>query len=181
MEIWKPIKDFSNYEISNTGKVRSLNYNKTKVTKELKPRKLVNGYLQIQLWNNFGKPKDMLIHRLVAVSFVDNPHNFPIVNHKDEDRANNNAFNLEWCDAKYNLNYKNRNSKLSKRMTINSTYDLGVKQYDLQGNFITNFSNAVEAGKSLEGNYHNNAISITRCCNGLRKTCKGFIWKFNIE
>lgn len=52
-----------------------------------------------------GKAKHEKIHRLVALAFIDNPNNYPHVNHKDEDKNNNSVSNLEWCDIKYNNNY----------------------------------------------------------------------------
>ncbi|MBO6272454.1 HNH endonuclease [bacterium] len=52
--------------------------------------------------------------QLVAIAFIPNPLNLPIVNHKDEDRANNIVENLEWCDSKYNNNYGNHNLNISK-------------------------------------------------------------------
>ncbi|WP_425609150.1 HNH endonuclease [Vibrio europaeus] len=51
------------------------------------------------------------MHRIVAQYYCDNPCNLPIVNHKDEDRANNRAENLEWCTTKYNLNYSMQRRK----------------------------------------------------------------------
>jgi hypothetical protein len=44
-----------------------------------------------------GKAKPFRVHRLVAVAFIPNPDNLPIINHKDENKLNNNADNLEWC------------------------------------------------------------------------------------
>ena len=52
-----------------------------------------------------GKQKSYRTHRLVAQAFIDNPNNLPEINHKDEDKTNNNVDNLEWCDSKYNHNY----------------------------------------------------------------------------
>ena len=51
-EIWKPIKDFEGYEVSNMGNVRSLNYKRTGEIKILKPQKDKNGYLIVNLYKN---------------------------------------------------------------------------------------------------------------------------------
>ena len=89
-EIWKDIDDYEGfYQVSNLGRVRSLDnwiWNGTgfflKPGKVLIPRKTKTGYLRVQL-----KGKDFYIHRLVATTFIDNPLNFPQVNHKDENKA----------------------------------------------------------------------------------------------
>ncbi len=123
-EIWKPIKDYENlYEVSNNGKVRSLNRevvvkNKygavsTRMTKskELKPQKRGEYYI---VWLcKGGKPKQYCIHRLVGETFIENPNNLRDINHKDENKLNNKVNNLEWCTHKYNMNYGNRNKIIS--------------------------------------------------------------------
>lgn len=89
------INDEPDFEVSNTGIVRN------KVTGKIrKPFFDKNGYVCINLHNHWYK-----VHRLVAQAFIPNPDNLPQINHKDEDKTNNNVSNLEWCDAKYNINY----------------------------------------------------------------------------
>lgn len=104
IEIWKPIANFENYEISNYGRVKSLNYNHANQERILVPEVTKKGYLRICLSKNNIKYK-FRIHRLVAEAFIQNPDNLPQVNHKDEDKINNCVDNLEWCDNKYNNNY----------------------------------------------------------------------------
>ena len=100
MEIWKEIPGYEGlYEVSNTGMIRSLRYNKIMI-----PNTNRCGYEYINLCKD-GIIKTKTIHRLVAQVFIPNPDNLPIVNHKDEDKTNNNADNLEWCNQKYNVNY----------------------------------------------------------------------------
>lgn len=114
-EEWKDIPGYEGlYQISNTGKIKGL----PRVTMQnqiLKERILIpgvinNGYLQITLHKN-GEHKNFLVHRLVANAFIPNPKNLPEVNHKDEDKTNCNADNLEWCTRQYNLNYGTRNQR----------------------------------------------------------------------
>lgn len=111
IEIWKDIEGYEGlYQISNLGNVKSLNYNHTGLEKRLKPQKSNKGYLRIELCKN-GKKKKFSIHELVADTFIENPNNLPCVNHKDENKINNNVENLEHCTYSYNNTYGNRIKK----------------------------------------------------------------------
>lgn len=107
-EIWKDIKGFEGlYQVSNLGNVKSFRqsskYGKPKEFL-LKPSVANTGYCQITLYGN-GSRKKLLVHRLVAEAFLENPDNLPNVNHKDENRTNNCVSNLEWCTTAYNNRY----------------------------------------------------------------------------
>lgn len=112
---WKIIKDFEDYKVSNTGEVFSIKRNKM-----LKPYEKKN-YLGVYLYQNNIR-KFMTIHRLVALAFIDNPNNYPQINHKDENTKNNCVENLEWCSAKYNANYGNHKGKIRQRMLANNHF-----------------------------------------------------------
>jgi NUMOD4 motif/HNH endonuclease len=108
-EIFKPIVGFEElYEISNLGRVYSI-----RASKFLKPMKYRGGYIEVMLRKPREKKKHCKIHRLVAEHFIDNPNNYPQVNHKDLNKLNNSMDNLEWCDSSYNAKY-NHVSKLTK-------------------------------------------------------------------
>lgn len=64
------------------------------------------GYKFVQLTDGHRHYKHEYIHRLVAITYLLNPNNLPEVNHKDFNRGNNCVNNLEWCDRKYNCNYR---------------------------------------------------------------------------
>lgn len=117
MEIWKPVPDYEGYyEVSDLGRIRSvdrtimISLNGKTFARKLKGKILRqafdgrNHYLQANLAKD-GKQHMVLIHRIVASAFLENPLNLPEVNHKDENKANNCASNLEWCTHKYNNNY----------------------------------------------------------------------------
>lgn len=116
MEKWV-LLDCGNYEVSNIGRVRSVSkwiekrgFNKTPVYQEgkiLKDQNNGNGYRYITICHN-GIRKNAYIHRLVASSFIDNPHNLPLVNHIDGDKKNNIVQNLEWCNNSHNVKHANR-------------------------------------------------------------------------
>ena len=108
-EIWKDVVGFEDYfEVSNTGKVKSksrmVNNNGCMVFKEsriLKPFYTKAGYMQLTLYVdglNFKK----YVHRLVSEAFIYNEFNLPEVNHIDHNKSNNNSYNLEWCNRRYN-------------------------------------------------------------------------------
>lgn len=111
-EEWKDVVGFEDYYmVSNFGRVLSKErYMNNHGAKVLKPEKIVShyhtkcGYCQIDLSVD-GKKYKRYVHRLVAEAFIPNPDNFPEVNHKDENKDNNLADNLEWCTRKYNQVY----------------------------------------------------------------------------
>ena len=116
IEIWKDIKGYEGlYQVSNYGRIKTLiNFNSkhSYSKKELKERKEkilkeheCNGYLRVTL-SKKQKSKHYRVHRLVAQAFIPNPENKPQINHKDNNRKNNNVNNLEWCTALYNNRYK---------------------------------------------------------------------------
>lgn len=108
-EEWRTISGtMGKYAVSNLGRIRS----KRGI---LKPSLSAKKYLHVALSVN-GKRKDVNIHRAVAEAFIENPQNFPIINHKDENKVNNRADNLEWCTYSYNISYGSASKKKSDRM-----------------------------------------------------------------
>lgn len=75
----------------------------------------VNGYKMVIMYND-GKAHLEYVHRLVAELFIDNPNNYNEINHIDENKANNNVNNLEWCTREYNINYGTRTERQSRSM-----------------------------------------------------------------
>lgn len=104
-EKWKKTK-FSCIQISNFGRIRKRGdyYDDSDMTyckyKELQTSDNGHGYKAINI-----NGKQQYVHRLVATAFIPNLNDLPAVNHKDENKSNNTVDNLEWCTAKYNVNY----------------------------------------------------------------------------
>lgn len=108
LEIWKPVSQIIGYEVSNFGRVRSLPRKvknrsgyRTVNGQIIKQLPAFDGYLGVQLRNSCKKTC-FLVHRLVAIHFIDNQKNLPIINHIDGDKKNNKIENLEWTDKSGN-------------------------------------------------------------------------------
>lgn len=107
-ELWKEIPGYEGkYYISNFGNLKN---NRGMI---MKPMKCTNGYLSACLWKN-NQQKKVLIHRLVANAFLNNPFHYDEVNHIDENKTNNCVSNLEWCTHVYNMNYGEIKVKISE-------------------------------------------------------------------
>lgn len=106
-EVWKKIKEFDgNYEVSNLGRIRSID---RIIGKKLFLGKIIKqsnnrGYKMVSLYKN-SKSHGRLVHRLVALAFIENPNNHPDVNHKDLNKENNQLDNLEWVSEKQNTQH----------------------------------------------------------------------------
>lgn len=134
----KEIKGFSNYLITDDGKVIS------KVTgKVLKTFITHNGYEKVSLSQN-GVEKKFRIHRLVAEAFIEKPEGYDQVNHKDENKRNNHVSNLEWITPKLNSNYGTRSQRLMM------AFGTRVESVDADGN-TEKFNSYQEAGRKGKG------------------------------
>lgn len=183
-EIWKDIEGYEGlYQVSNLGRVKRVRSGRIRTQKIAK-----NGYCQVNLSKN-NQVNFYLVHRLVANAFIPNPNNLPQVNHKDENKTNNHIENLEWCTQSYNnlwgtgterqnysrhkndpqgLSWKKALKTRDKNNNVNSSKR--VCQYSLVGNLITVFNSISETSRKLGIN----VADISNCCNGKRKTAKGY-------
>lgn len=165
-EIWNDIKEYKGlYQISNFGRVKSFYNNKEGSI--LKPYMNNYGYMSVKLYKN-KISKNFKIHKLVAETFIPNINNYPCINHKDENKQNNKVDNLEWCTYKYNNNY----GTMQKRKALKQSKK--INQYDLDGKFIKTWNGMREIEREL----HINNVCIWKCCKGMLKQAKGYIWRY---
>lgn len=165
IEEWREVPGYEGlYEVSDLGRIR-------RNGKILKPFKDRYGYFQVSLCKN-GIMRTFTIHRLVAYAFINNPNNYPEINHKDEDKTNNAVYNLEWCTHDYNMNYGTRNARAAER--ISEKLSKPILQFDRDGNFIREWPSAKKVNE--ETGIDNSHIS--KCCLGGRNTAGGFVWRF---
>ena len=179
-EIWKDIEGYEGlYQVSNVGRVKSLPrlnlcvdktyIRKGKVLKGLSDK---NGYLYVLL-SKGGVQRKFLIHRLVAKHFIQNPQNFPQVNHKNEIVDDNRLENLEWCDCAYNIRYGTGIKRRAKLQT-NRHGAKEVLQFTLDGKFIREFPSTMEIVRV----YGFRQSHINECCLGKAKSSYGYVWKY---
>ena len=162
-EIWKPVDGYEGrYEISNFGRVASLHFARGSRRRVLRQSVNTWGYSQVTLSKDKRK-KNVVVHRLVAQAFIDNPNDLPQINHIDEDKSNNRADNLEWCDSMYNVNYGKRTEKASnsnKRAVIATLPD-GVEEFYES---VQSASNAVGVSRSTLSRALNKKYGHNRTC-----------------
>ena len=169
IEEWKDVKGFSGYQVSNKGRVKSF---KRGFLHYLTLYKDKDGYC-IAVLSKKKKALHKKVHRLVAEAFLDNYSKDLQVNHKDENKENNDVSNLEMCTNKYNCNYGSRHTKLA----------FPIIQLDLNNNFIKEWISSREIERVL-GFAHS---AIINCCKGFDnknrkvKQAYGFKWKFKYE
>ena len=129
-EIWKDVVGLEDrYQVSNFGRVRSKerffkdkrDRNRHVKEKILKP--VCKEYKEYVLKHSDGKQHTHLAHRLVSEAFIPNPNNYPVINHKDENKYNNNVDNLEWCTYSYNCTYNDNNKKIGKKLRGRPTHN----------------------------------------------------------
>ena len=184
MEEWRDIIGYEGlYQVSNLGRVKSLNYNHTGKEGILDTEPTSSGYVQVNLYKN-NKRKTYLVHRLVAQSFIPNPLGLPEVNHIIDDfehRSDNRVENLEWCTKDYNINYGNRN----KRASENRTYSLMDNHPQARKIICITTGETFNCIKEASEKYNILYQNISSCCRGERKsagkhpiTGEKLVWKY---
>lgn len=169
MEIWKDIPGYEGiYQISDCGRVKSISKGII-----LKPRVNRKGYLLVGL-SKRNKREMVQVHRIIAHVFIPNPDNLPQVNHKDENKTNNHASNLEWCTNEYNCNYGTHNKRMAATLTNRMDLSKPVLQMLKDGRIIKKYPSIHQAARETGVNCGNIGV----VCKGERKTAGGYIWRY---
>ena len=169
------------YKVSNLGRILSLNYKNTGKPDLMNPSDNGHGYSKVGLSKN-GKTKNCYVHRLIAETFLPNPENKPCINHKiegekgkkinmvffnEDGSVNEERTTIEWVTYEENNNYGTHNERIAKALSKK------VLQLSLSGDLIREWPSIKECSRN---GFSQSAVS--ECCNGKRKTHKGFIFQF---
>lgn len=176
-EEWKDVTGYEGlYQVSNFGRIKALakyidhptgskSYRKEKI---LSGKINKDGYCVVTLTKN-KKQKCLLVHRLVAEAFIDNPNNYPIINHIWENQKNNNnVSNLEWCSVQYNNCYGNRLERIAKKNRKK------VYQYNFNGELVNIWDGLRIIARELNVSESN----ISKACKGKYKHLINYVWRY---
>jgi hypothetical protein len=161
MEVWEVVDGYPNYEVSDLGGVRHLDGKVKQVS-----LRQTSGYVIVRLKSDLTGWRTVSVHRLVAKAFVPNPGNKKEVDHRDRNRANNRADNLQWVTGKENC--------ANRTPPIIAPRSRKTRQYSLAGSFLMEWQSAAAAAEALGLQRRN----VARCSQGVRQTTGGFKWVY---
>lgn len=174
IEVWAPVKLVNvmqdngiwRYEVSNLGRVRS--YGRSSFPRFLSQQLNPTGYISVCLTTD--RHHTGLVHKLVGDVFVYNPDKKYSINHKDECKSNNRAYNLEWMTLAENNAYGTRAERIS------TSRAKCVRQYAITGELVAEF----ESLASISDKLGFNIAHISSCCNKAnnRHVVHGFVWRY---
>ena len=168
-EIWKDIDGYNGrYKVSNLGRVKSFARSYKTNDGRLLSATSTRGYMYVCLTAKNGKKKSEPLHRLVAKAFVPNPNNYKEINHRDEDKRNNTATNLEWCTREYNMSYG------TARVRQGISMGNPVEQLIDGDIVIATYASAEIASRLL----NIDSSSIHKCCVNKRVYAGGYMWRY---
>lgn len=177
MEIWKDIPEYeSYYEVSSFGRFRSKERTVERSSRTFVRKKMyikthlnANGYPSVRLIveKNISR---FMVHRLVAICFIDNPNNLSCINHLDGDKLNFNLNNLEWCTHAQNMAHAYDTG------LANGAPKISISQFSKEGVFIKKFNSIIDACVSV--GVASASSNIVKCARGKLNTAYGFKWKY---
>ena len=162
-ELWAYVDNTAHeYEISTLGRLRRTIDGETMF---VTPHKDRCGYYRVHIHG-----KTYAIHRLVALAFIPNPYNYPIVHHIDENKTNNEKNNLLWCSYQ-----QNRIFTIPSTSGKNAKTKYRVLQLDMSGNIVAEWNSFIEAARSLG---LEDSSLITKCAHHVkhRNSAYGYLW-----
>lgn len=190
-EIWKPIQWHEMYLVSSLWNIASKKSWDLKMLTPWFSWKPWNDYRRLTVWEQW-KWKHMRINRLVAEYFVKKVPGKTIVNHKNWDRFDDRAVNLEWSTSSENNKHawstglqKMTQKKLDQIKTLWynrsmkewNIHSIGtiIKQFTLSWEFVKSWNSTCDVYRELW--FHPSWIS--RCCRWNQKKCQWFVWKYS--
>lgn len=170
--VWKSYPDYPFIQANQFGEIRTVDrtitdkngvkrFVKGRVLKQCKVR---GGYLQVHTRVN-GKSIYLLVHRVVAICFLPNPDNLPEINHKDNNRVNNNVSNLEFCTREYNIAYKEKYGRSAAEALGRPVVAVDQKTFE-----VLHFESQHEAARQLKIDQS----TITKVLKGHYKQTHGY-------
>lgn len=168
MAIWKDVKGYEGiYQVSDSGSVKRVEhkrYDRNYILKELhlKPSLDKDGYSYVKLRKG-GKSAHKLVHRLVAEAFLENPNQYPVINHKDGCKSNNLVDNLEYCTSSYNTRH---------------AFDNGLIEHYKRKVRCIETGEEYESLKEVTEKTGIPHSHIPCCCRGRRNTAGGYHWEY---
>lgn len=191
-EEWRDVKGYEGlYQVSSDGRVRSQDKWKFNGFKSflfkgriLRMRKRPNGYVDVSLHKDRSF-KPVLVHRIVAMAFLDGVDGKPYVNHKNANKSDNRSINLEWCTPKENGAHAKahglykpltRQRQMRVSLWVKENMSKPVIQYDLEGNKLAEFPSANEAGRRL--GIRQGLISTV--CRGEKPKTHSYVFKYKV-
>ena len=174
---WVKLAEYPQYRISKDGRIYS------ERIKNVIDLKYACGYYRLPLKNKNGEMKNISIHRLVAMAYIPNPDNLPIVNHIDGDKLNNKIENLEWATYKTNAKHAKElglvgtGGRKGVRHIKNSPFAIKVGKYTLEDSLIRVYDSISQAAKDTG----TPEAHIIKVCQGKQKFTQGYKWKYLSE
>lgn len=181
-EVWKDIPGYEGYyAASNKGRIKSLSREVVTSTRIIHTQDRimittpnVGGYLYVSLSKN-NKTKKFMVHRLIGITFIENPNNYPHIDHIDTNPGNNCVENLRWVTPKLNMKNEITQQHLSdcRKGKINGSWNCSPI-VQLQGDLLINTYPSIAEAERAGFCYS----SIQRCLYGQYKQHKGYKWMY---
>lgn len=181
-EEWRDVVGYEGcYMVSSLGRILSLGrpiryyaYTKMLPPSLMSQRKWNSGYLSVTLKKN-GKRECLSVHRMVAIAFVPNPNDYPCIDHRNDDKSDNRASNLQWCTHEFNNSkeHHRRASSVSRKGKPIPSIQTPIVQLSTNGDLVRVFPSMTDADNN--GFQHS---AIHRVIHNKLKTHRGFKWMY---